>query len=92
MSENQYHELQAIDRPLTAQQQATLRKYSSRATITSSRFAVDYSRGELGRLERQHAPRQPQHQLVRSPGCEVCGELRLGACKGRTRLPHVSVR
>ena len=47
MSEYQYYEFQAIDRPLTAQEQATLRKYSSRATITSSRFAVDYSWGDF---------------------------------------------
>ena len=32
MSEYQYYEFQAIDRPLTPQEQATLRKYSSRAT------------------------------------------------------------
>ncbi|MBI3926096.1 MAG: hypothetical protein HY319_11185 [Armatimonadetes bacterium] len=42
-------EVQAIDRPLTTQEQATLRKYSSRATITASRFAVDYSWGDFKR-------------------------------------------
>lgn len=47
MSEYQYYEFQAIDRPLTAQEQGTLRKYSSRAAITSSRFAVDYSWGDF---------------------------------------------
>ena len=47
MSEYQYYEFKAIDRPLTVQEQATLRKYSSRATITSSRFAVDYSWGDF---------------------------------------------
>ncbi|MEW6745108.1 MAG: hypothetical protein AB1486_20325 [Planctomycetota bacterium] len=47
MSEYQYYEFQAIDRPLTAQEQAALRNYSSRATITSSRFQVDYSWGEF---------------------------------------------
>jgi hypothetical protein len=45
MSEYQYYEFLAIDRPLTDQEQGTLRKYSSRATITSSRFVVDYSWG-----------------------------------------------
>jgi len=47
MSEYQYYEFQAIYRPLTAREQAALRKYSSRATITSSRFAVDYSWGDF---------------------------------------------
>ncbi|MCL2725944.1 MAG: hypothetical protein FWD69_16085 [Polyangiaceae bacterium] len=45
MSEYQYYEFQAIDRPLTAEEQATLRRYSSRAKITSRRFVVDYSWG-----------------------------------------------
>jgi len=45
MSEYQYYEFLAIDRPLTDQEQGTLRKYSSRATITSSRFVVNYSWG-----------------------------------------------
>jgi hypothetical protein len=47
MSEYQYYEFQAIDRPLTDQEQGTLRKYSSRAKITSSRFVVDYSWGNF---------------------------------------------
>ncbi|MBI3925368.1 MAG: hypothetical protein HY319_07515 [Armatimonadetes bacterium] len=47
MSEYQYYEFQAIDRPLTTQEQAMLRNYSSRATITSSRFVVDYSWGDF---------------------------------------------
>lgn len=47
MSEYQHYEFQAIDRPLTEQEQGTLRQYSSRATITSSRFQVDYSWGSF---------------------------------------------
>lgn len=34
MSEYQYYELQAIDRPLTAREMEALRRLSSRATIT----------------------------------------------------------
>lgn len=45
MSEYQSHEFQALDRALTATEQAKLRTYSSRATITSQRFSVDYSWG-----------------------------------------------
>ncbi len=37
MSEYQYHELQAVDRPLTQEQMGELRAYSSRAQITPSR-------------------------------------------------------
>jgi hypothetical protein len=38
MSEYQYYEFLAIDRPLTARQVAALRAYSTRATITSTRL------------------------------------------------------
>lgn len=47
VSEYQYYEFQAIDRPLTDGEQGTLRRYSSRATITSRRFVVDYSWGSF---------------------------------------------
>ncbi|MDI7268610.1 MAG: hypothetical protein QME96_11515 [Myxococcota bacterium] len=57
MSEYQYYEFQAIDRPLTAQEMGKLREFSSRATITPTRFVVDYSFGhfkgdESGWMER----------------------------------------
>jgi len=38
MSEYQYYEFRAVDRPLTPQQQAELRSRSSRATITATSF------------------------------------------------------
>ena len=47
MSEYQYYEFQALDRPLTEREQSTLRQYSSRAMISSTRFAVDYSWGSF---------------------------------------------
>lgn len=47
MSEYQYYRFEAIDRPLTAGEQAALRQYSSRATINSRRFVVDYSWGSF---------------------------------------------
>jgi hypothetical protein len=47
VSEYQYYEFQAIDRPLTAQEMGKLREYSSRATITPTRFVVDYSYGHF---------------------------------------------
>jgi len=47
MSEYQYYEFQAIDRPLTDREMSTLRNYSSRATITSTRFVNRYSYGSF---------------------------------------------
>jgi hypothetical protein len=47
VSEYQYYEFQAIDRPLSAREMATLRRFSSRATITASRFVNSYSYGNF---------------------------------------------
>src|SRR6266498_3273984 len=47
MSEYQYYEFLALDRPLGAKEQAELRAISSRATISSTRFANSYSYGDL---------------------------------------------
>ena len=47
MSEYQYYEFVAIDRPLTAKQMAELRAISTRAEITSSRFQNEYQWGDL---------------------------------------------
>jgi hypothetical protein len=47
MSEYQYHEFRAVDRPLTPQQQAELRSRSSRATITATNFINEYHWGDL---------------------------------------------
>src|SRR5919198_1504264 len=47
MSEYQYYEFVAVDRPLSEREQRELRAISSRATITSTRFANSYSYGNL---------------------------------------------
>src|SRR6266536_1979284 len=47
MSEYQFYEFLALDRPLGAKEQAELRAISSRATISSTRFANSYSYGNL---------------------------------------------
>jgi hypothetical protein len=47
MSEYQYYEFQAIDRPLTDEEQKTLRRYSGRAMITATRFVNSYSYGDF---------------------------------------------
>ena len=45
MSEYQYYEFQAVDRPLTQEQMGELRAYSSRAQITPSSFVNVYNWG-----------------------------------------------
>jgi hypothetical protein len=47
MSEYQYYEFQAIDRPLTSSEIDKLRSYSTRARITSTSFVNDYSWGSF---------------------------------------------
>ena len=47
MSEYQYYEFQAIDRPLTEKEMAELRSYSTRARITPTSFVNDYSWGDF---------------------------------------------
>ena len=47
MSEYQYYEFQAVDRPLTEREMRMLRAYSSRATITPTRFVNFYNWGDF---------------------------------------------
>jgi hypothetical protein len=47
MSEYQYYEFQAIDRPLTVDEMATLRHYSTRARITPTSFVNEYNWGDF---------------------------------------------
>ena len=47
MSEYQYFEFQAIDRPLNKKEMAELRSYSTRARITPTSFVNDYSWGDF---------------------------------------------
>lgn len=47
MSEYQYYEFQAVDRPLTAKEMSDLRSYSSRARITPTSFVIDYAWGNF---------------------------------------------
>lgn len=47
MSEYQYYEFQAIDRPLTAKDMSELRSYSTRARITRTSFVNEYSYGSF---------------------------------------------
>ncbi len=47
MSEYQYYEFQAIDRPLTEKEMGELRAYSTRARITPTSFVNDYAWGNF---------------------------------------------
>jgi hypothetical protein len=47
VSEYQYYEFQAVDRPLTKEQMSNLRAYSSRAQITPSSFVNEYHYGSF---------------------------------------------
>jgi len=47
MSEYQYYEFQAIDRPLTAKEMAELRSCSTRARITPTSFVNDHAWGNF---------------------------------------------
>ncbi len=47
MSEYQYFEFQAVDRPLSKKEMAELRSYSTRARITAASFVNDYSWGDF---------------------------------------------
>jgi len=47
MSEYQYYEFQAIDRPLKAREMSELRSYSTRVRITPTSFVNDYSWGSF---------------------------------------------
>lgn len=47
MSEYQYYEFQAIDRPLTKAEMAKIRTFSTRATITPTRFVNEYTWGDF---------------------------------------------
>lgn len=47
MSEYQYFEFQAVDRPLTQAEMRQLRAVSTRATITATRFVNSYTWGDF---------------------------------------------
>jgi hypothetical protein len=47
VSEYQYYEFLAIDRPLTEQEMRELRAVSSRAVMTATRFTIHYEWGNF---------------------------------------------
>ncbi len=47
MSEYQYYEFLALDRPLSEQQMQEVRRHSTRARITATRFVNEYHWGDF---------------------------------------------
>ena len=79
MSEYQYYEFLALDRPLTAEQRAELRSISSRAEITATRFVNEYQWGDLKGDPRQMVERYFDAFLYRA---------NWGTRQVMFRLPH----
>lgn len=80
MSEYQYYEFQAIDRPLTEPEMAELRVHSTRARIPQTSFVNDYSRGdEDARTERCCLSILVQARMDTNGRCvgprRACGQL-----------------
>ncbi|MFL9998894.1 hypothetical protein PQR34_46955 [Paraburkholderia sediminicola] len=79
MSEYQHYEFAAVDRPLTASQQAELRSFSTRATITASSFVNEYHWGNL--------KGDPLEWVQRYFDAHVYSS-NWGSCRLLLRLPH----
>src|SRR5260370_28511514 len=79
MSEYQYYEFLALDRPLTTEQRAELRSISSRAEITATRFVSEYQWGDLKGDPRQMMERYFDAFLYRA---------NWGTRQVMFRLPH----
>ena len=75
MTEYQYYELRALDKRLTAEQQRRLRSLSSRAEISATRLANEYSYGE-GAVGRPYA-RSLSAGVLRdsTSSCRTCAEF-----------------
>lgn len=82
MSEYQYYEFAAVDRPLSPQQQAELRSRSTRATITAGSFINEYHWGDL--------KGDPLDWMVRYFDAHVYS-ANWGSCRFLLRLPAESV-
>lgn len=57
MSEYQYYEFQALDRPLSREEQEQLRAISTRARITATSFTNTYNWGDLSANPRKMVQR-----------------------------------
>lgn len=83
MSEYQYYEFSAVDRPLTNRQQNELRAYSTRATITATGFTNEYQWGDL--------KGDPQAWMLRYFDAHVYS-ANWGTCRLLMRLPRPALK
>jgi hypothetical protein len=71
MSEYQYYEFLAIVRPLSSSEMAALRRLSTRAEITSTRFQNEYHWGDFkgspDTLMEKHFDAQANRRIPRQP-------------------------
>jgi hypothetical protein len=79
MSEYQYYEFSAIDKPLTEAQMAALRERSTRATITPTSFANHYSWGNLKGDPLDWMRRYFDAHVYTANWCSCCLYLRVPA-------------
>ena len=87
MSEYQYYEFLALDRPLTEKRRAELRSISTRAEMTATRFVNEYRWGDLKGDPRKMVERYFDAflYLARPPGCR-----RISPAPGYLRRPVIS--
>ena len=90
MSEYQYYEFLALDRPLTDKQRAELRSISTRAEITATRFVNEYQWGDLkGDRCPGHRATRSRSTRARAAGLQVACWYEVGAetpCAGFHKL------
>ena len=79
MSEYQYYEFVAVDKPLTREQMAELRSRSSRATITATSFVNEYNWGDLKGDPADWMRRYFDAFVYTANGC---------SCRLAFRMPH----
>jgi hypothetical protein len=92
MSEYQYYEFQATDRPLTKADREMLRSLSTRARITATSFTNHYEWGDFkGDPRRLHA--MLRRQLGQPPlaADRVQGNLRLELGRISRSLAHIGI-
>ena len=87
MSEYQYYEFLAVDRPLTEREMQELRAVSSRAIITATWFTNHYEWGNFGR-----SPRLDGEVLRRLPLLRELGHARAHAAPSRRVLDPATAK
>lgn len=72
MSEYQYYDFRAIDRPLTKKEMAALRSVSTRAAITTTSFTNHYEWGDLKASPSNLLEKLPAISCTKLPAIIFC--------------------